>query len=394
MLKRLFGEGFRIFFLSAGLFAILAMSWWEYHLAMLAAGEIPDAYPFAMAPGEWHGHELVFGYGSAALAGFLLTAVPNWTGAPAARRRFIGAAAALWMAGRLALFASASLPAWLVAAVDLAFLPLLIWRITAQLLRRPKPQNMVFVAFLSLLWIANLATHLGWAGLWADGEEIGPRAGLMALAGMILVIGGRVGPAFTRNAMHREGVPEASLPRDLPLFAPLMIVAAALLPLSALIAPQGALSGGIALAVGAASLLRQSRWGFGYAISRPILAALHVSVGMVGIGLVMTGLAAFGGPSPLGALHLLAIGGIGGMTLAVMSRATLGHSGRPLVAPAPVALAYGLIPLAALLRWAASELAGGVRFPALLLAGGLWILAFGLYVGALLPAFLGPRLNR
>ncbi|MCB1336888.1 MAG: NnrS family protein [Maritimibacter sp.] len=394
MLKRFFGEGFRVFFLGAGLFAILAMAWWTLYLGVHFTGGMVTAIPFAMAPHEWHGHELAFGYGSAALAGFLLTAVPNWTGATAARHWFIGLAAAVWLAGRLALWTSGSLPAGLVAAVDLAFLPILWIKIAGLLWRRPKPQNVVFLVFLSLFWLGNLAMHLGWAGIWAGGEIDGARAGVMALAGMILVIGGRVGPAFTRNAMHREGVPEAKLPRDPALFTPAMIGLAVLLPLSALFQPGSAVAGAVALAAGLAQLARQSRWGIGFAITRPILAALHVSAAMVGLGLVMTGLVPFTGLSEVAALHLLAIGGVAGMTLAVMSRATLGHSGRPLVAPMPVALAYALLPLAAVLRWVGSEVSGGAYFPAVLAAGLLWIAAFALYAGALLPAFLGPRADR
>ncbi|MCB1358921.1 MAG: NnrS family protein, partial [Maritimibacter sp.] len=188
MLKRLFSAGFRVFFLGAGLFAILAMGWWEIYLGVHYTGGMVTRVPFAMAPHEWHAHELVFGYGSAALGGFLLTAVPNWTGAAAARHRFIGLAAAVWLAGRVALWVSGSLPPGPVAAVDLAFMPILWVKIAGLLLRRPKPQNVVFLVFISLFWLANLATHLGWAGIWDGGEIAGPRAGLLALAGMILVI--------------------------------------------------------------------------------------------------------------------------------------------------------------------------------------------------------------
>lgn len=394
MMKRLFSEGFRVFFLSAGLFAILAMAWWELYLGVHYTGGFVTTIPFAMAPHEWHGHELVFGYGSAALGGFLLTAVPNWTGAAGARHWFIGLAAAVWFAGRLALWLSASLPAGLVAAVDLAFLPILWVKIAGLLVRRPKPQNVVFLVFISLFWLANLATHLGWAGAWDGGEIAGPRAGIMALAGMILVIGGRVGPAFTRNAMHREGVPDEALPKDAPLFTPLMIGLAALLPLSTLILPDSPATALLALVAGLAQLVRQSRWGLRFALKRPILAALHVAAALVGFGLVMIGLVPFLGLSEVGALHLLAIGGVAGMTLAVMSRATLGHTGRPLVAPRCVAIAYVLLPLAAALRWFGSEASGALYFPAVLAAGLLWIAAFGLYTGALLPAFLGPRADR
>lgn len=394
IINRVFSEGFRFFFLAAGIFAVLAIGWWELYLGVHYTGGFVTAIPFAMPPHEWHSHELVFGYGSAALGGFLLTAVPNWTGGPGARRTYISTAAAIWFAGRLALWMSGSLPVWLVAAVDLAFLPLLWIKIASLLLKRPKPHNMVFLAFLTLFWLASLASHLGWAMIWDGGQITGPRAGLVALAGMVLVIGGRVGPAFTRNAMHREGVPETGLPRDAAIFTPVMIGAALIVPLAALFLPETAVTAALMILTGLAQLLRQIRWGFGFALRRPILAALHVSAMLTAVGLVLMGLSHFTALSEVGALHVLSIGGIGGMTLAMMSRATLGHSGRELVATWPIATAYALIPLATLLRWLGSEFSGAIYFPAVLAAGALWMLAFGLYVGALLPAFLGPREGR
>lgn len=394
IVKRMLSEGFRVFFFAAGLFAILAVGWWELYLGVHYTGGMVTAIPFVMAPHEWHGHELVFGYGGAALGGFLLTAVPNWTGAPAARRAYIGLAAGVWLAGRLAVFWSGMLPLWSVAALDLAFLPLLGVKIAGLLIHRPKPQNVMFLAFLSLLWVANLASWLGLAGLWDDGAATGARAGLLALAGMILVIAGRVGPGFTRNAMHREGVAEAALPRDWARFTPLMLAAAVLLPITALIFPGSPLAAIVAVTTGAAQLLRQSRWGFGFAAKRPILGILHLSAALTALGLVALGLARFLPLSEVAALHLLAIGGIGGMTLAMMSRATLGHAGRPLVATPAIALAYALVPAAAVLRWIGSEVMGAFYFPAVLAAGALWIVAFGLYVAALFPAWTGPRADR
>lgn len=393
-IKRVFGEGFRVFFLAAGLFAVVALAWWELYLGVHFAGGMVTAIPFAMPPHEWHGHELVFGYGSAALGGFLLTAVPNWTGGPVSRTGYITAAAGLWLAGRLAVWMSGALPLLLVAALDLAFVPILWAKIAALLIKRPKPQNVVFLIFLTIFWVANLATHLGWAGVWDMGEINGIRAGLMALAGMILVIGGRVGPAFTRNAMHREVIEDAALPRDLAFFSPVMIGAAVLLPVTALLVPDTHLAAAVAMIAGLAQLVRQTRWGFRFAIVRPILAALHVSTGFVGIGLIAMGLSHFTALSEVGALHLLAIGGVGGMTLAVMSRATLGHSGRPLIASWPLVFAYAALPGAALLRWAGSEFSGAVYFPAVLSAGALWILSYALYVAGLVPAFLGPRADK
>lgn len=389
-LKRIWSEGFRFFFLAAGLFAVVAVGWWEVYLAGLSSGGFELGAPFVMSAGEWHARELVFGYGGAALAGFLLTAVPNWTGQPGASRTFVGVVATVWLVGRLAVFSSGVMPLWMAAVADLAFVPLLWTRIALLLMQRRKPQNMLFLVFLTLFWIANLATWTGHAGLWVGGAATGERAGLLALAGMILVIAGRVGPGFTRNAMNREGVSGANPPRDWAGFTPLMLAAAVLLPASYLIWPGSVLAALIAIAAGLGQLVRQSRWGWRFAAPRPILAILHLAAALTGLGLLALGVSRFTDMPELAAVHLLGIGGVGGMTLAMMSRATLGHSGRPLNASRALAVAYMLLPLAAVLRWAASIWAGVLYFPGILVAGGLWIVAFALYLWALMPAFTDP----
>ncbi len=387
MLSRLFSEGYRVFFLAAGLSAVAVVLVWEFYLGVHATGGMMTGLPFAMAPHLWHAHELVFGYGAAALTGFLFTAVPSWTGRPPVGRAVIVLAAALWLAGRLAVWMSGALPGWLVAVLDLAHVPVVLAVVAAMLWHRPKAKNVVFPVLLALFWLANLATHLGWAGLWDNGEIIGLRGGMMALAGMILVIG-RVTPAFTRNAMMREAS-RAPRPRDWARAGPVMIGFAALLPVAALAAPDSGGTAALMIAAGGAQLVRQSRWGWRFAATRPILASLHLSVVMLALGLILTGLSRFTGLSEVAGLHVLGIGGIGGMTLAVMSRATLGHSGMPLVAPGAIALAYGALPLAALMRWIASEVGGSAYFPASLAAGALWIGAFTAFTASLWPAFWG-----
>lgn len=390
MLSRLFSEGYRVFFLAAGLSAVAIVLVWELYLGVHATGGMMTGLPFAMAPHVWHAHELVFGYGAAALTGFLFTAVPNWTGRPPVGRGAIIVAAVLWLAGRLAVWMSNALPGWLVAVLDLAHTPVLLAVVAALLWHRPKPRNLVFPVLLALFWLANLAMHLGWAGLWDGGESAGLRAGMMALAGMILVIGGRVTPAFTRNAMAREDSP-LPRPRDWARAAPVMIGFAVLLPVAMLAAPDSRGTAVVLIAAGLAQLARQLRWGVRFAAPRPILASLHLSVALLALGLILIGASAFTDLSEVAGLHVLGIGGIGGMTLAVMSRATLGHSGLPLVAPGAIALAYGALPLAALMRWIASEVGGSAYFPATLAAGALWIAAFTAFTASLWPAFWGAR---
>ncbi|KUJ73454.1 short-chain dehydrogenase [Ruegeria marisrubri] len=388
--RRVLGEGFRVFFLAAGLYGLFTGVIWGMWLAAQAGeGPIGEA-SYAMAAPMWHAHEMIFGYATAALGGFFLTAVPNWTGAPGARTAYITAAAGLWLAGRAAMWFSASLAPWAVAVADLAFVPILAAKIATQLMRRPKPQNMIFLAFLAFIWIANLMAHLEWLGLTADTLDTGLRAGLLSLCGMIAVLGGRITPAFTRNAMKREGEPEETWPVSVPHLEKASLILALALPVPILILGPGAVAGVVALALGVVLFLRLSRWRARWALRQPILIALHLGLGMLGLGLILWGLALLGVGNEIGALHVLGIGAVGGMTLAVMSRAALGHSGRALIAPPPVAVAYGLMAAAALLRWIGAGLDAGYLV-VMLAADGSWVVAFALYLVAMWPALTQPR---
>ncbi|AXI56242.1 NnrS family protein [Sulfitobacter sp. JL08] len=391
LISRLFSQGFRIFFLAAGAFAIFSMLVWELYLGVHFAGGMIYDLPFAPPPHLWHAHEMIFGYSAAALGGFLLTAVPNWTGAKAAPQRFIAVAAGVWLAGRAVMWWSGTLPASLVAIADLAFLPIMIAQIMSQLIKRPKPQNMVLVGFLGAIWVSNLVVHLEWMGVTEDSAAVGLRAGLFALCAMIAVLGGRVTPAFTRNAMKRAGVAEAFWPTSPNRIERPAILLMAALPLALLIGLPAWVLGGMAAIAGILQCLRVACWRPFWTWNQPILWSLHLGMLTLGVGLVSWGASQFALSSEVAALHVLGIGCIGGMTLAVMSRAILGHSGRPLIAPVAVAVAYGLIILAAGLRWVGSTLSGDFYFPMMLGAGGIWIIAFTLYLIALWPAISGPR---
>ncbi|MCL6282589.1 NnrS family protein [Ruegeria sp. 2012CJ41-6] len=385
VVNRLFSEGFRVFFLAAGLYALFTGLVWELFLSGLDAAPV-----LGPPPVMWHAHEMIFGYASAAIGGFFLTAVPSWTNTQGARQGFIALAAALWLAGRLAIWYAAALPPLLVAVVDLAFLPILALKILTQLLKRPKPQNVMFLLFLVYLWVSNLLVHLEWLGVTDDTAAAGLRGGLITLCALIAVLGGRVTPAFTRNAMKRAGVPEVNWPSSHKVIERLSLVCAlALPPLTMLSAPDW-LIGSVALLFGGVQGVRIMRWGGAWCWNQPILLALHLGMAMLALGMILTGLARFGIGNELAGLHVLGIGCVGGMTLAVMSRAALGHSGRALIAPRPMAVGYALITLAAFTRWAGVEL-DIFYLPALLATGGLWIAAFGLFLFALWPALIGPR---
>nr|WP_244614840.1 NnrS family protein [Pukyongiella litopenaei] len=391
VMKTVFSEGFRAFFGAAGLYAVFSLLVWELYLGIHASGGLVTGLPFGVPPHLWHGHEMIFGYATAALGGFLLTAVPNWTGARSAPQRFIALATGLWLAGRIAVWFAGYLPPVLVAVADLAFLPLLAFKIALQLVRRPKPQNMVFLAFITLIWVGNLLVHLEWTGLTGDTLATGMRAGLFGLCAMIAVLGGRVTPAFTRNAMKRAGVDEARWPVSHPAVERPAVLLVAAVPVLLLAQAPAALTGAVAVIAGLLQFARLATWAGRWTWNQPILWSLHLGIAFLGAGLVTWGLAALGYGSEVGALHILGIGAVGGMTLAVMSRAILGHSGRALVAPRPVAVAYALVAAAALIRWLGSELAGDLYFPLMLGAGALWIAGFTLFLTALGPIICTPR---
>ncbi|WP_371227262.1 NnrS family protein [Roseovarius sp. 2305UL8-3] len=392
-LLRVLGEPYRIFFLCAGLYAVLALLVWEAWLGAQAAGSSVLALPFAPPPHLWHAHEMIFGYASAALGGFFLTAVPNWTGSKAVGHVFVWLVVACWLAGRVVMWLSGALPPLAVAVIDLAFLPLLGLKIALMLIKRPKRQNVAFLVFLSLIWVGNLMVHLEWMGLSDDTLYNGLRVGLIGLCLMIAVLGGRVTPAFTRNAMKKAGVVEADWPNSRKPVDMVAMAGMALLLPGLLFGLPDMLVGAVALVAGIAQMVRVLFWRPLWTLNQPILWALHLAMLMLGLGMVLWGLSLFGAGSEVAAIHVLGIGAVGGMTLAVMSRAVLGHTGRALQAPSAVALAYGLIALAAGLRWLATGLGEDWYFPAVLLTGGLWISAFMLYLVALWPALTGPRLT-
>lgn len=381
----LFKAGWRVFFLAAGVWAVISVAIWIWWLAGLGD---PDTH-LAVAPQLWHAHEMIFGYATAAIGGFFLTAVPNWTGAKAAPERFVLLVASLWLAGRLAVCLSGLLPAVLVAIVDLAFLPILAAKVLTQLLARPKPQNMMFLLLIAMIWTGNLLVHLEWMGLTGT-EWQGLRGGLLAVCAMIAALGGRVTPAFTRNALIREGRGDI-----LPVNRPWLDLPGTALPiltaLTVLAGVPAPLSGTLAILAGLFAAARLSGWRALALPGQPIVWALHLGYGLLALGLLAWGLAQFDLGSELGALHILGIGAIGGMTLAVMSRASLGHSGRALIAPRAITIAYALIPLAVVLRWAGSAFPASFYLPGMIGAGLVWCAAFALYLGALGPIFFAPR---
>jgi uncharacterized protein involved in response to NO len=387
-----FTAGFRFFFLSAGLFSVLVMTVWTAWLGAQAAGSDLVVVPTAMPPQLWHAHEMVFGYTVAVMAGFFVTAVPSWTGTKETGAAFVTFSGLLWLAGRLAVWFSASLDPLLVAAIDLAFVPVLSSAILGRLAQKSQLRNMVFLALLTALFAGNLMMHLAWIGWTEGGAEAGVRLGIFTSAAMIAVIGGRVVPAFTRNALLRQGI-EDNLPVSRVWLDRPGILFSLLAALGCLPFVPAPLLGSLCIAAGIFTLLRLAGWR-GWAMRKePILWILHAAFALLGFGYLLYGVTLLTGFwHETAALHLLAAGAVGSMTLAMMTRASLGHAGRPLKVSSPIVAAYAALIAAALVRVFAIPYTG--YFETMLLSGSLWVLAFGLYVGVYFPILTKPRLRK
>lgn len=389
----MFGDGHRVFFLSAGLYAVFAGLVWAIWLFAQGTGQsgmVVGSFD-VISPNMWHAHEMVFGYAGAAMGGFFLTAVPSWTNSLQARRIYLIVAFVLWLGGRMSVLYIGVVQPVVVAFVDLAFVPFLTLKIVTQLSKRPKPQNVMFLAILILIWGANLSVHLEWTGVVSDGAGRGVRAGILALGTMVAVLGGRITPAFTRNAMKREEVDESRWPASVRALDGGSLVLGAVLTLAVLFgAPNEAIGMG-AIVFAGIQAVRLARWRGLWARHQPILFALHLAIGMLVPGFFLWGLAAFGIGDEIAALHILGIGAIGGMTLAIMSRAALSHVGLPIVAPRAMVWSYGLIAGLAILRWGIGVFAPAGYFTLMAGISMGWVVAFALYLLAMGPALVQSR---
>jgi uncharacterized protein involved in response to NO len=370
----LFSAGFRPFFLLAAIWAALAVPVWlaAYVHGYALRGPLPAMY--------WHAHEMVYGYGLAAVAGFLLTAIPNWTGRLPVRGAPLAGLAALWLLGRIAAFTPAP---WLALAFPLALMAL----VAREVASARNFHNLPVVAILGLLFAGDLLVQLHALGI-AYTAALGNRIGVATLLLLIALIGGRLIPSFTRNWMARE-FPDARLPAPHSaldwacLFLGLCGLAAWVA------APDSPFSFGLEIAGGVALGVRLARWRGLATVREPLLFVLHLGYGWLAAGLAFAGANGFLGWMPAGApLHALTVGAIGTMTLAVMTRASLGHAGRPLHAGAGTSAIYLLVTLAAGLRFAA-PLLGDQAILSTALAGCAWSAAFALFAILYAPLLIG-----
>lgn len=371
--------GFRPFFFLAALYAGLAVPAWLvlYHTGV--------DLPGALEGTAWHAHEMLFGYLAAVIAGFILTAVPNWTGRLPLSGLPLAALVLLWAGGRAAMALVAD-PV-LAMAIDLAFPAALAAAIWREVIVGKNWRNAPVAGMLTLFGLANAVHHMEGFGLVPEG--LGTKLALAVIAMLIALIGGRIVPSFTRNWLVKQGKPRLPAPFGRPDKAALLVTAVAMLSWIAL--PQTQFAGIALLASGAHLAVRLLRWAGAASWREPIVLILHLGYGWLALSVLLLGCSVIWAFVPQSAaIHALTAGAVGTMTLGVMTRASLGHTGREIMADGWTLAIYAAVTLGALLRVAAA-LALDHHLLLLLTGGALWSASFLLFAARFAPILFRER---
>ncbi len=373
----LFALGFRPFYLLAGAFSALSVLLWVAEFSGWLGSTIVLHGP------QWHAHEMLFGYAFAVITGFLFTAVRNWAQQPTPTGAPLAALAALWLAGRVLVLTP--WPAW-AALTDTLFMLGVAIGIARPLAASGNRRNYFFVALLLALGLVNLAFYAALQGVAPFSASSALAIGLDVVLFIMVVMAGRVVPMFTNNA-----VPGANA-RRLPMleWAALGIVLALL---AADLTGQTGLAAALAAVAAVAHGLRLALWAPLKTRSQPLLWILHASYAWIVVHLALRAAASLDWVAPNLATHALTIGAIGGLTLGMMTRSALGHSGRPLIAGRAETACYALIQLAAAARVLLPIAVPAAYLMGAALSGVLWSAAFAIFTFAYWPMLTQPRLD-
>ena len=380
----LFSYGFRPFFLGAALWAVIAMALWIGSLAGL--WRLAEGYG-ALA---WHAHEMIFGYSAAVVAGFLLTAVPNWTGRlPVAGWRLL-LLFLLWCVARVAFLVTGLTGPLPAVVLDSLFLPCLLLLMAREVVVGRNWSNLKPLVLVAVLAAADIGFHVEVLSSGSAGTA--SRVGVAALIGLIMLIGGRIVPSFTHTWLQRMG--SARLPVSFNRFDVATLIVSGVALLLWILSPGATATGVLFLIAAILQTVRLWRWAGPYTWHEPLVLVLHLGYAFVPLGFLLGGVSIFephvlAGTAPM---HAWTVGAIGIMTLAVMTRATRGHTGRALTASTLTVVTYAMMIAASILRIAAGafpQAYGGL----LEFAAVAWIAAFGLFLFEYGPMLLGPRLD-
>ena len=380
----LWSLAFRPFFLAAAIWAALALALWI--VLFMTGGVLPSRFD----PLSWHIHAMLFGFAPAAIAGFMLTAIPNWTGRPPVKGGQLAGLAGLWLLGRIACLVSAFLPLWLAGAIDLAF-PVALCAVAArEVIAARNWRNLMMPIPIGVLAIADLLAYLELAG-YGVSAGLGWRLAIVAIIALVSAIGGRIVPAFTRNWLVKRGVAKLPAAHGVIDRAALAVLHTGLLGWA--IFPASKPVGAILIAAAALNLWRLARWRGPAAAAEPLLAILHLGYAWVVVGAALLGSSMLSAAVPqAAAIHAFTAGAIGTVVLAVMTRVARGHTGRALEADRVTTAIYLMITVAAATRVVAAFAGASAMIP-LAVSAILWVASFGLFAASYGPMLLSPRLN-
>ena len=383
-----FRLGFRPFFLSACLFSLIALPIWLAYLIFHI-----DVAPYG-GSFWWHGHEMIFGFAVPVIVGFLLTAVQNWTGIQGVRGGKLVLLFGVWLLGRaLLLFNPASLPPLLIALIDLIFLPVAAIMISWPIVRIKQWRNLFFLPLLLLLTLMNALSHLSVISgeAYPAAMSHGHYGAIMIITAVMVVMGGRVIPFFTANATKKPRKPAHLWLEVISLVSVWMVTFWFVFGMNFSITTQYPI-GFLVLIAGLSNLMRWSRWRFFSTLSNPLLWSLHIAYLFIPVAfLFLAGHLLLGYFSLSTVLHLMTVGAMANLILAMIARVSLGHTGRKLELHAVMPFAFILMILAALLRFVGTSYVPQYSTIVWLITGVLWFVAFGIFSWVYWPILTKPR---
>ena len=375
----LFSLGFRTFFLLAGFAALALLIIWQ---AITQRSISHSAYFIGT---YWHAHEMLLGYTVAVISGFLLTAVSNWTGKITLQGDALFGLSLLWLYGRILPFYAGSLPDGLIALVDFSFLPVLIYVVANTLIRTKNYKNLLFVGLLMFLMLGNGLIHAQMLALCQNSAAIGIQIVIATIVLMILVIAGRVFPFFTEKGLKGILIPRNSL------LDALAIGSAALLFTLQLFGISGTFLALTALITAILNGWRLASWFVFRIWFVPLLWVLYLGYGWLILGFIFTAFAEWKIILPSLALHAFTVGGIGILTLGMMARVSLGHTGRVMKASNAITIAFVLMNIATLFRVILPALIVSWSSALIYIATLAWLAAFALFIFVYAPILIEAR---
>jgi len=375
-------NSFRPFFIVAGIWATLAVPFWILNYFGLLI--VADNFDILL----WHQHEMLYGFIAAAITGFILTAIPNWTGRLPIKNKPLGFLVFLWIIGRIGFLTIPIIGAKVVALMDLPFLIVLVLVILREIVSGKNWRNLPVIILISLFTLGNILVHLQLLDV-IESAELGIRLSIFVLSILLALIGGRIVPSFTRNWLSQNQVNR--FPSGAGIFDKVCLVSLVVFVIAQIITPYHQLTSLLALLAGLLQGIRLIRWKVWLTLSEPLIWILHVGYMWLSVALVLIGLAGLTDFVPYtSSYHALTIGAFSTMILGVMTRVSLGHTGRTLKATFGTTTIYVFITIASVLRVSESFL-NDSRNLILSFSGIFWTLSFALFVFIYFPILTQPR---